>query len=176
MKSFVIVLFICLFISASSNAQGFSAGQLLIGPSIGYGLGFGAGLNGEYAVQDNIGIGVDLAYEGFTQTGSDNTIYGYNYSWTWDYKLFGLLVFASYHFPTGNSFDPFIKAGFGYFNWNATYSDNQGSTISLSGPGYSSGIGYTAQAGFHYYVSPYTALRLAAGYPFYISGGIDFVL
>jgi hypothetical protein len=175
MKGIILILLMCLFISSVPKAQGFQEGKLYIGPTIGYGLGFGAGLNGELAIRENYGVGVDIAYEGFSQSGNYYSYYGGNYSWSWDYKLFGMLVFGSYHFQPGNQFDPFLKVGIGYFNWNATYSDNNGSSITLSSPGYTSGFGYTAQAGFHYFISPFTAFRLAAGYPFYVSGGVDFI-
>ena len=157
------------------DAQGFIKGKTYLGPTIGYGLGFGYGAGVEHAIFDKIGIGAEIAMQSFEESG--NFRFGnYNYEWKWKYNLFGALLAATYHFNKGKEFDPFVRVGIGYFNYNAEYTDNEGSSLKYNNASYTSGLGYTGQLGFRYHISESSSLRATVGYPFYVAGGIDFTL
>ena len=169
MKKLVIV--ICLLALASlASAEGFEKGKTYLGPTIGYGWGVGFGASGEYGVTEKIGAGGEFAYSSFTEKYT-----GY-WAYEWKYTLIGVLAAGSYHFTPGKLFDPYIKVGLGYFNWDASYKDASGSTTvsSLYSAGYTSGIGFAGQLGARYFFSPTMAGRASIGWPFIFAGGLDF--
>jgi hypothetical protein len=155
---------------ALASAQGFEKGKILVGPTVGYGWGLGFGANIEYGLAEKIGLGADIAYSSFTEK------YTAYYSYEWKYTLIGALAAGAYHLMPGKSFDPYLKAGLGYFKWDAKYKDQFGSTTvsSLYPAAYTSGIGYAGQVGARYFFSPSFAGRAAVGWPFYFSAGLDF--
>ncbi len=173
MKKLALVLLVLLLVVAGASlasAIGFEKGKITLGPTIGYGWGLGFGAQGEYGVTKNIGVGGDIAYISFT-----DKFNGY-YSWhEWKYTLIGVLAAGSYHFTPGKVFDPYVKAGLGFFHWSATYKDSEGNTFnSLYSAGYNSGLGVTGQIGARYFFSPTVAGRASIGWPFYFGAGIDF--
>ncbi|MEW6104445.1 MAG: outer membrane beta-barrel protein [bacterium] len=154
-------------------AQGFEMGKTYVGPMVGYawGTGFGGGV--EYGIKENMGVGLDVSYTSFTEDWSGLGLTGYE----WKYTLLGALASGSYHFSPGKVFDPFIKVGVGYFKWDAKFKDSSGNeTNPLVGvsAAYTSGVGFGGQVGARYFFSPTMAGKLALGWPFYISGGLDF--
>ncbi len=171
MKKLALVLLAAVVVAGLAVAQGFEKGKFYVGPSVGYGWGLGFGAQGEYGVTEKIGAGADFSYTSFSER---YTTYGYWYEWK--YTLIGILAAGAYHFMPGKQFDPYIKAGLGFFNWDAKYSDQFGSVSasSLYSAAYTSGIGFAGQLGARYFFSPTMAGRAAIGWPFYISGGLDF--
>lgn len=160
----------CSLSSASAQGVGFQKGKTYIGPTIGFGIGnsLGFGASGEYGVTENIGMGLDLGYTSFSQD-----LFGMA---SFDYTLFAALVAGSYHFSPNEKFDPFIKLGVGYFNWDASYTID-GETIDEpfgTSAAYASGVGITGQIGARYEFSPLLNGRLTVGYPFYVAAGLDF--
>lgn len=162
---------------------GFKAKKYFIGPKAGYGdwgtVTYGFSL--DYAVSNYFGIGIDAAYT----TWEDNaysfpyydTATGYTtYTMKYSYDLIGLLANTSYHFNPGEKFDPYVKAGIGYFliNSSTKWSPRKPpSSYYYSYPSAeASGIGYGGQAGFNYFFSKAFSLSLSGGWPFYASGGV----
>lgn len=160
----------CSLTSASAQGVGFQKGKTYIGPSIGFGIGGGLGIgaSGEHAITPNIGLGLDLGYTTFSQD-----MFGMA---SFDYSLFAALVAGSYHFLPNEKFDPFLKLGIGYFNWDASYviDGEEVETPFGTAAAYASGIGFTGQIGARYEFSPLLNGRLSVGYPFYVAAGIDF--
>lgn len=170
MKKLFLVALAIFLAAAVVWAEGYEKGKIYVGPSVGYGWGLGFGAQGEYGVADKIGVGGDISYTSFTEKYS-----GWGYTYQWKYTLIGFLVSGVYHFMPGKNFDPYVKAGLGFFNWDAEYSDSFGnSSSSLYTAGYSSGVGYGGQVGFRYFFSPTVAGRAAVGWPFYFAAGVDF--
>jgi hypothetical protein len=154
-----------------ASTVGFEKGKTTLGPTIGYGWDLGFGAQGEYGVTDKIGLGGDFAYTSFT----DKFGWGYGAWYEWKYTLIGILAAGSYHFTPGKAFDPFVKAGLGFFHWSASYKDSYGySSSSVWTAGYTSGMGFTGQIGARYFFSPSVAGRASIGWPFYFGVGIDF--
>lgn len=158
----IILLAVLFFIASTSFSQSFQKEKIYVGPTLGFGWSFGFGASGEYAYNENIGICGDIAYFSFSE--------GY-VGYSWDYSLIGIFVSGAYHFFPKKDFDPYVKLGLGYFNWNAS---SNGTVIGSAG--YSSGIGFGGQIGARYKLEKTTLLRAGIGWPFYLSAGVDFVL
>lgn len=172
LTTFVLIGMLTALFATIASAQGYQKGKTYLGPTIGYGWGLGFGAGGEYGVTENIAVGGEFSYTGFT-----NSFGGFGYTYEWKYTLIGFLAAGSYHFSPGAQFDPYVRAGLGYFNWDATYTDSQGSTsTSLFGAAYTSGIGFAGQVGARYHFSGQMSGRAALGWPFIISAGVDFTL
>ena len=176
MKKLVVMSLILVVAFASlASAEGFEKGKLYLGPTLGLAWsGFGFGVSGDYAVDKNWGVGGDIAYTSFSRSYGG----GYGYSWKWKYTVIGVLAAASYHFKIENNskFDPYLKAGLGYYNWNTTYTDPFGGTTQYGSAAYTSGIGFSGAAGAHYFFTPKMAGRVQVGSPFYFAVGLDFVI
>lgn len=165
------------------GTDGFVAKKYYISPKAGYGDWGNVtyGLSFEYAVSNYFGIGIDGAYTAWDDAAysfSDyDTSSGYtNYTLKYDYSLIGLLAGFSYHFNPGEKFDPFVKAGLGYFliNSESKWSPKKPTGFTYTPKAEASGIGYGGQAGFNYFFSKGLALSITGGFPFYASGGITF--
>ncbi|MBI4726884.1 porin family protein [candidate division TA06 bacterium] len=170
MKKLAAVLLLVMVVAGMAMAEGFEKGKTLIGPTIGWGWGMGFGAAGEYGVTDKIGVGGEFAYSSFTEKYDV-----WDYWYEWKYTLIGVLGAGAYHFTPGKKFDPYVKLGLGFFNWDAEYKDQYGTTSSsLYLAGYSSGVGYAGQLGARYFFSPTMAGRAALGFPFVFSAGLDF--
>lgn len=89
----------------------------------------------EYAVSENVGFGVAIAYLSAKAT-SDDTYYDQNndphtYRLTMDFSTWSALARVNYHFSDNDKFDPYIGLGMGYRNGGLkfTYSDNNAPKI-----------------------------------------------
>ncbi len=164
----------CSLSDASAQGVGFQKGKTYVGPTLGFGIGgaLGFGASADHGITDNISLGVDLGYTSFTEDfgGFGAAMGGIELQYT----LFAGLVAGSYHFTPGEAFDPFIKLGVGYFNWDAAYLVDGKEEEGVFAAAYASGVGFTGQIGAHYEVSPLVNLRATIGYPFYLAGGLDF--
>ena len=159
--------------SKKLGSFGFRKGKSYINLMAGYAWGIAFGGGYEYAISDMIGAGVDLSYSSY-DAGSFPLFNGTDYTtYSETLHLIGGLASVSFHFMPGQKFDPFIKAGIGYFSWSVSWSPSDptgfGSALSAA---QTSGVGYAGQVGFNYFMSPSFGLRLQAGYPFYASGGV----
>lgn len=171
MKKLILVVLIVVGLASLASADGFEKGKFFLGPTVGLvWSGVGLGVNGEYALDKNWGIGGEISYTSFTE----------NYGWSndnyhWKYTFIGVLAAGSYHFIIEDSkLDPYLKAGLGYFHWSAS---NSYSGLNYTGSaGFNSGIGFAGAAGLRYFFSPSLAGRAQVGYPFYLGVGIDFAL
>jgi hypothetical protein len=140
-------------------------------------------LSFEYALSNYFGIGIDGAYTSWNDRGSiyyeyDSLFRLTTYTQSFDYSLIGLLAGFSYHFNPGEKFDPFVKAGVGYFLINSSEKWSPRKPTGYYG-GYSaeaSGIGYGGQAGFNYFFTKGLSVSVTGGFPFYASGGVTFRL
>ena len=159
---------------------GFKERKFYIGLKAGYGNWGTAtyGLSLDYALSNYFGIGMDAAYTSWSESGgsfySYDTTHGYTTSnLDYAYSLIGLLANVSYHFNTGEKFDPYLKAGVGYFLINATenWNPRKPTDYSSVSAAKSSGVGYGGQVGFNYFFSKSFSLSLSGGWPFYASGG-----
>jgi hypothetical protein len=167
------------------GTDGFIAKKFYISPKAGYG-DWGSvtyGLSFEYSVSNYFGIGIDGAYtswsdNAYTYTEYDSLFRPTYYSQKFEYSLIGLLAGFSYHFNPGEKFDPFVKAGVGYFLINSDEKWSPRKPKNYYG-GYSaeaSGIGYCGQAGFNFFFTKGISVSLTGGFPFYASGGVTFRL
>lgn len=178
-KLIMVVCTVALTVSLASAATesygGYQKGAFYLGPTLGLAYsGFGIGVNGEYALDKNWGIGGEISYTTF----SDDVGAG-SYNAQWKYTFVGVLAAGSYHFiiEKNRRLDPYVKGGLGYFHWGASYSDNQGNRYqNLYGAGYSSGIGIEAAGGLRYFFKPKLLGRVQVGFPFYLGLGVDFVM
>ncbi len=168
-KVLVFAALCALSVGSAFGQIGFQEGKIYLGPTVGYGFGgIGFGLGGEYAIDKNFGVGLEFAYTGFSE---DAGFLKANYT------LIGALAGASYHFSPKKKFDPFVKVGLGYLNWDVSFTDAQGNTVDPFagfGAAYASGMGITGQVGARYHLSSSTSIRAALGYPFLFSAGFDF--
>lgn len=151
------------------GSLGFRKGKSYFSILGGYAWGPAVGAGYEYALSDMIGLCVDLSYSWYSQSfPSYDPVTFLPTTVDIKYTLIGGLVSASFHFMPGKKFDPFIKAGVGYFSWS-----NDASSSSISAAQVS-GVGYGGQLGFNYFLSNSMAIRLQFGWPFYGSGGVTF--
>lgn len=175
MKKTLIVLLLLVIVNLSLRSQGTSTGffenKTYVGPSLGYGFGsvsFGA--QGEYATSENIGIGADIGYTSFSDAFGISSNFGQEAKVS--YTLFGILFSGSYHFMPKKQFDPYIKLGLGYFNWDVSFSDNSG--MNSGAAAYASGVGIGAQVGARYHFNDNLSARLSLGTPFLFAAGVDY--
>lgn len=171
---------IAMVVASGALAQAqFVEGRTWIGPTIGLGAiggGLGFGVQGEYGITENIGLGADIAYTSFTEDfggfgGMSSGLPKIHYS------LLGVLVAGSYHFTPGKAFDPYVKVGVGYFNWDVAYEDANGNKVDpFAGfsASYNSGVGLSGAIGARYHFSDAVSGRLSLGYPMLVGAGVDF--
>ena len=183
MKRFVLPVII-LFISLNLHAQGYSVGQVMLGPSAQIGFwkgkpGIGLALSGEYAKGlffDNISIGGDFGI----------TTYKKRYfaaQWmgiTWfEYRYTGLYLapLLSWHILPDNVLDPYARLGFGTYLWFYKYTDNLGNTSEIKGVEASHKpveVKPHIVFGARYWFADNKAIRIETGYPMVFVVGLDF--
>lgn len=167
------------------GSHGFTSKHFYISPKAGYG-NWGSvtyGFSMDYAISNYFGIGLDVAYTSWDDAMGmypiADTSGNYSYSsLTYEYGLVGVLAGFSYHFNPGEKFDPFVKAGVGYFLINSTEKWNPRKPPVYYGgsSAEASGVGYGGQAGFNYFFTKGFSLSITGGFPFYASGGVTFRL
>ena len=175
---YVVQLLILLTIVSSASAQ-FEAGKFWLGPSFGVALpggAFGGGLQGEYAINENFGVGLEMGYYAYRdETITDlpaplNDIVLSN-----RYATISGLLFGTYHFMPGKQIDPYAKVGLGYKNVDLSIERNGATTPTPAGfsAATASGVDYLIQAGARYHFSEGFSARAAVGYPVVFSLGLD---
>ncbi len=173
MKRFLVIIFCFTFSLSLAFSQGYQKELLWVGPTLGYGFGnIGYGANGEYGLTDNIGLGAELGLTSFSE--DFGGMLGNKTSF--EYSLLGILVAGSYHLTPGEKFDPYIKAGVGYFNWDFVYTQD-GKEVDLptgTSSAYTSGVTPTFQIGTRYHFNQMVSARASLGYPFIFAAGVDF--
>ena len=154
---FILIVFVNLNTKAQEKSQGFDQGTFMLGATIGQSYDVLYGFQAEYGVAQKFGIGLDFSY---TQ---DVPI-------IIKYKLFGSLLTGAYHFMPQENFDPFIRAGVGYFKWSNDSLPFQESQV------HKAGIGGVIQIGARYFFSDMFAGKVMLGYPYYFEIGLDIKL
>jgi hypothetical protein len=152
------------FVGSDASAQGeLKQGDILAGAFLGfghnYGGGVGIGINTEYSITDEIGIGGYFAYTRWD--------YGYGYgggSYNYHYNFFDIGVRGSYHFGDlfnvrNKKFDPYASAYLGYLASSYT-GDN---SVVYTDP-YGNKLRTGVVAGARYYFSDNFAGYAEAGY------------
>lgn len=109
-----------------------------------------------YFVIDNLAAGIDLSYIS-TKTKVDMPYINENYESTT--STFAIMPNATYYFPTGSSFRPYVGAGVGYGTSKGTESD-----AVLSGSESAGGLLWGAKGGFVYLMNSTVGLDLGLGY------------
>lgn len=172
-KQFLTLLAVILMIGTgiTARAQAFEQSNSII--SVGYGFpnvfksvysiydlfggysssGFGP-INAkyEYAVTDNIGVGVIASYLSYKVRWDYDDGSGTVYEEGYKGSLFAILVRANYHFATGDKLDPYVGVGAGYINYGFDYYNTDpsyaGGDLSVS---YGAPLAYGASVGARYY-------------------------
>ncbi len=161
-KKLSVLLAILLVVSglASASSKEFSMGSFYLTPQVGinsYGGSIPFGVNAEYALTENIGIGGSV----MTQLWSDSYA-----SYTW----IMLSAEANYHFIklAADKIDLYLGVGLGYGIWSESYSSG-----TLTG-GLSGGSGLILEPifGGRYYISPKMAISLRVFAPLVTGGGV----
>ena len=173
MKHFIYLIMVTLVLSSSATiarGQAFEEGNLVF--SAGYGfpnlgkaffnlykeeVGFevnGIGpLHGkvEYAIADNIGVGLSINYVAYDVTWHDETD---NYIYSWDVNGFSVLARFNFHFGDSDKVDPYVGVGAGYrltkyefFTDDPFWVEDNFNTFSLP-------TGFEATLGLRYYIVP----------------------
>ncbi len=172
-RFFIVSLFAIFAFSYLSYSQYFRQERIWVGPTLGYTFSnLGYGFSGEYSVDQKFGIGVDLGYSSFSENLGSGSMWG-NETPKFEYSMLGILFSASYHFTPQKKFDPFIKLGLGYINWDAKLTGVDGQTASFA-EAYTSGVAITGQIGARYHFNQDWSARAAVGYPFIFSAGVDY--
>lgn len=158
-----------LITTVTSEAQ-FTQNNVYVGPIVGYGIGFGYGLTAEYAVTDVVGFSLDIGYQSKTKTDS----YLFTIPRTTIYRLYAGVLSGGYHFSSGK-FDPYFRVGVGYFDLRMETSppSRPFPVLGLSAGGI---VSVSLQLGLRYFFSPSIAARLAGGFPFLVSCGVDIAI
>jgi hypothetical protein len=102
MKKIVLLAFVLMIFAANNlKAQSYDQGAIIVGLTTGQSYSPIYGIQGEFGVTQNIGIGFDVAYT--THVPKFST-----------YKLMSFVATGTYHLSAQQSFDPFIRIGLGY--------------------------------------------------------------
>lgn len=154
MKKLCMVLAVVLAVSGLSSAgvKEFSKGHFYLTPQVGFASwgGMPFGLNGEYAISENIGVG--------------GTVMAQFWSYGWGTASWiTLAANANYHFIKlmADKIDLYVGAELGYGIYSFSYSSgyNEGSSGA-------SGLSLGAILGGRYYFSPKIALSVRLATPF----------
>lgn len=150
MKKLFVIAVLVLALGAGLATAGpaeFSKGNFFLTPQVAYASWGGSipiGVNVEYAVSENIGVG--------------GTAMGQFWSETWgSVSLVMLSVDANYHFIKldASKFDLYVGAGLGYGIYSVSYGSGY-----FSGSTGSSGLIFEPIVGGRYYISPKIAISL----------------
>ncbi len=151
MKKLIVIAAVVLALGAGLATAGpaeFSKGNFFLTPQVGFASWGGGvvpfGVNAEYAVSDNIGLGGSVMYQGWTETLGSVSLLSFAFQ-------------ANYHFTKldASKFDLYAGAELGYGLYNVTY--DSGISSGISG---SSGLVLAPVLGGRYYLSPTIALSL----------------
>lgn len=158
----------------TSSAMGVKVGQKNIGGSIGLWHGIGFSINGEMILKDFqelngvVGVGGEI---GYASNKAELSYFGFKYGW--DYTYIPIFGFASFHYRFSDpKIDPYIRIGLGFVYVN---SKEFGSAGTYGKPD-DSYIGIDGQVGVRYALTPNLWARAAAGTPWILSVGVDFML
>ena len=174
-----ILVFACLVLISvcTLKAQYFAEKQFYLGPNIGaFDHGALFGINGEYGITKNIGVGLDLGYYHFNEDITFPTEPGFPEiadKLQFKYNAFTVFGTAYYHFMPDNRIDPFLKVGIGYVNMDASLSGTSIPGFNVSA-GYSSGLNLIGEAGVRFHFSDLLSFRTSIGYPYYFTTGLEF--
>jgi hypothetical protein len=132
---------------ASATSKEFSMGHFYLTPQIGFGSWGGSipfGVNAEYAVSENVGLGGSVMYQGWTEELGSVSLISFAFQ-------------ANYHFIKldASKFDLYAGAELGYGLYSVTY--DSGFSSGISG---SSGLVLAPVLGGRYFLSPTIALSL----------------
>ena len=134
---------------ASAGPTEFAKGNFFLTPQVGFASWGGGvvpfGVNAEYAVSENIGVGGSVMYQGWTEESLGSV------------SLLTFAVQANYHFIKleASKIDLYAGAELGYGLYNVTY--NAGISSGISG---ASGLVLAPVVGGRYFLSPTIALSL----------------
>ncbi|WP_163468955.1 outer membrane beta-barrel protein [Fusobacterium sp. IOR10] len=107
------------------------------------GFGGEVALEGYKMLNDNVDVGLGLAYQFHADRDSKNGVDGV------EYDSVPLYLTAKYNFITDSNIKPYLKANLGYsFNFNA--SDAKSSSIGSTGTSVDDGLYWAAGAGMEY--------------------------
>jgi|WetSurMetagenome_2_1015567.scaffolds.fasta_scaffold139540_1 hypothetical protein len=155
MKKASVLLAVLLMVSglASASSKEFSMGKFYLTPQVGFGSWGGSipfGLNAEYALTENIGIGGTVMAQFWSETG-------------WTESWITIFAEANYHFIklAADKIDLYVGAGLGYGIYSVSYSSGY-----LTGGSGSSGLVLQPILGGRYYISPKMAISLRLMAPF----------
>jgi len=148
-KKFGVLLAVLLVVSglASATSKEFSMGKFYLTPQVGfasYGSSIPFGVNAEYALTENIGIGGTAMFQFWSDSWG-------SVSWIM------LSVEANYHFIklAADKIDLYVGAGLGYGLYSVSYGSGY-----LEGGSGSSGLILQPILGGRYYISPKMAISL----------------
>jgi hypothetical protein len=148
-KKFGVLLAVLLVVSglASATSKEFSMGKFYLTPQVGfasYGSSIPFGVNAEYALTENIGIGGTAMFQFWSDTWG-------SISWIM------LSAEANYHFIKlmADKLDLYVGLGLGYGLYSVSYASGY-----LTGGSGSSGLILQPILGGRYYISPKMAISL----------------
>ncbi len=178
MKRLIFLSLTVILLLASQSFSQVKAGDTFLGPRVALGgvgdASMGFGLNGEYMLSNNLGIGFTGMYSGYSQ---DYTFF--TASGTWSYTNIYLMGMVTYHYDLfgSKSFDTFGAFNIGYnvasatFKWKNNPSNLPNPTASVGG------LVWGFSATMRYFVSESLAVTASAGYGLgYLQVGIDLKL
>ena len=151
MKKILVIAALVMALGASLAVAGpaeFSKGNFFLTPQVGFASWGGGvvpfGVNAEFAISNNVGLGGSVMYQG----------------WTEEFGSVSLISFAfqaNYHFIKldASKFDLYAGAELGYGLYNISYDSGYSSGISGS-----SGLVLAPVLGGRYFLSPTVALSL----------------
>lgn len=178
----IFVRLVILFTVVCTASAQFVPNRIWVGPTLGFsafGPSFLIGAQGEYGITDNIAVGLELGYASYSIDSAEKK-FGpivIQPAYSYKYTLISALATGSYHFMPGEVFDPYIKAGIGYNNWDVGFQMGGKEVEIPTGSGTSlaqaSGFGYSIQAGARYHFSDGLSARASVGYPTFASFGFD---
>ena len=151
MKKLFVIVVLVLALGAGLATAGpaeFSKGNFFLTPQVGFaswgGGVFPFGVNAEYAVSENVGLGGSVMYQGWTEELGSVSLISFAFQ-------------ANYHFIKldASKFDLYAGAELGYGLYNITY--DSGFSSGISG---SSGFILAPVLGGRYFLSPTVALSL----------------
>jgi hypothetical protein len=151
MKKLFVIVVLVLALGAGLATAGpaeFSKGNFFLTPQVGFaswgGGVFPFGVNAEYAVSENVGLGGSVMYQGWTEELGSVSLISFAFQ-------------ANYHFIKldASKFDLYAGAELGYGLYNITY--DSGFSSGISG---SSGFILAPVVGGRYFLSPTIALSL----------------
>ncbi len=179
MKKFFLISVVTLLVLSQYSFAQVKPGNTFLGPKVALGgvgkASLGYGLNAEYLLSNNLGVGFTGMYSGYSE---DYNFFGA--SGTWSYSNIYIMGMVTYHFDVfgSPSFDTYGAFNLGYnvasasWKWNNNpYGAPQPASASVGG------LVWGFSATMRYFVSSSLALTASAGYGLgYLQVGVDFKL